>query len=178
MNTNKTEITAEEGTQELYIIREFAAPRELVFQAYTKPELYEQWIGPKGYTTAVKTFEPWSGGKWRYVSRGNDDEKYAFHGVFHEVTAPERIIQTFEFEGLPEAGHVILETARFEEIEPNKTLVISQSVFQSVCDRDNMMQSGMEQGVREGFERLDELLEKEFAKSQEEVISIIIEKLY
>ena len=78
----------------------------------------------------------------------------------HEILSPERIIGTFEFEGLPEKGHVILETARFEELSGNRTKLTSQSVFQSVVDRDGMLQSGMEEGVNDSYNRLDELLEK------------------
>ena len=77
----------------------------------------------------------------------------------HEVTAPERIIGTFEFEGLPKKGHVILQTARFVAMPGNRTLLSSQSVFQSVADRDGMLQSGMEMGVNDSYDRLDELLE-------------------
>ena len=88
-----------------------------------------------------------------------DGNEYAFHGVTHEVTAPERIIGTFEFEGLPEKGHVILETAKFEELPGNRTKLTSQSVFQSVVDRDGMLQSGMERGVNDSYDCLDELLE-------------------
>ncbi len=156
---NKTTITAEPGKQELFIIREFNAPRELVFKAFTDPELYVQWLGPRGYTMKLETFEPVSGGKWRYTHEDNGVE-YGFHGVFHEVTAPERIIQTFEFEGLPEAGHATLETALFEELPGGRTKITSQSVFKSVEDRDGMIQSGMEKGVVDGYERLDETLEK------------------
>ena len=91
--------------------------------------------------------------------KDQDGNEYAFHGVNHEVT-PERIISTFEFEGLPEEGHVILETTRFEALPNGKTKLTSQSVFQAVEDRDGMLQSGMEEGVNESYERLDELLEK------------------
>jgi len=80
--------------------------------------------------------------------------------VTHEITAPERIIGTFEFEGLPEKGHVILQTARFVAMPGNRTLLTSQSVFQSVADRDGMLQSGMEMCVNDSYDRLDELLEK------------------
>jgi uncharacterized protein YndB with AHSA1/START domain len=76
------------------------------------------------------------------------------------VLPPERIIQTNEFEGLPEAGHVSLDTARFEEIAGNRTKVTSQSVFQSVADRDGMVQSDMESGLKESYDRLDELLDR------------------
>jgi uncharacterized protein YndB with AHSA1/START domain len=95
---------------------------------------------------------------WRYVSRDKDGNEYAFHGVYHEVLAPQRIIDTFEFEGLPEKGHVILETARFEELPGGRTRLNTQSVFQSIADRDGMLQSDMEGGVNESFDRLDELL--------------------
>jgi uncharacterized protein YndB with AHSA1/START domain len=160
MVKNKTIITAESGKQELFITREFDAPRELVFKAFTDPKLYVQWLGPRGFTTTLETFEPRSGGSWRFIQKDAEGNEYAFHGVNHEVLPPERIIDTFEFEGLPEKGHVLLETARFEELPNNRTKVVSQSVFQSVADRDGMLQSGMEEGVNDSYERLDELLKK------------------
>jgi len=155
---NKTTITAEPGKQEILITREFDAPRELVFKAFTDPEIYVQWLGPRELTMTLETFEPRSGGSWRYIHKDNDGNEYAFHGVNHEVLAPERIIGTFEFEGLPEAGHVILDTARFEMLPGNRTKLSIQSVFQSVADRDGMLQSGMERGVNDSYECLDELL--------------------
>jgi uncharacterized protein YndB with AHSA1/START domain len=160
MSKNKTIITVEPGRQELFITREFDAPRELVFKAYTDPEIYAQWLGPRGLTTTFETFEPVSGGRYRFIQKDKDGNEFAFHGVNHEVTAPERIIGTFEFEGLPESGHVVLETSRFEALPGNRTRVMSLSVYQSVSDRDGMVQSGMERGVNEGYERLDEILEK------------------
>ncbi len=157
---NKTKITAEPGKQEILITREFDVPRELVFKAHTDPKLYVKWLGPRELTMTLEKFEPKNGGSWRYIHKEKDGNEYAFHGVVHEITAPERIIQTFEFEGLPEKGHVALETARFEELPGNRTRVTSQSVFQSVADRDGMVQSGMERGVNDSYERLDELLAK------------------
>ncbi len=157
---NKTSITAEPGKQELLITREFDAPRELVFKAFTDPELYVQWLGPRDLTMTLETFEPKSGGSWRYIHRDKEGNAYAFHGINHEVTAPERIIGTFEFEGLPEQGHVTLETARFEALPGDRTKLTIQSVFQSVEDRDGMLQSGMEGGMNDSYARLDELLEK------------------
>ena len=159
MSKNKTTITAEPGRQELFITREFDAPRELVFRAYTEPEIYAQWLGPNGLTTTFEVFEPVSGGKYRFIQKDQDGNEFSFHGVTHEVLAPERIIGTFEFDGLPETGHVVLETTRFEAIAGDRTRIMSQSVFQSVADRDGMVQSGMEHGVVEGYERLDEILE-------------------
>ena len=159
MSKNKTTITAEPGKQELFITREFDVPRELVFRAYTDPAIYAQWLGPRGLTTTFDVFEPVSGGKYRFIQKDQDGNEFSFHGVTHEVLAPERIIGTFEFDGLPETGHVILETSRFEALPGNRTRITSQSVFQSVADRDGMVQSGMEHGVVEGYERLDEILE-------------------
>lgn len=160
MKKNPTRITAEPAKQELIITREFDAPRELVFKAFTDPDLYAQWLGPRGLTTTLETFEPRSGGRWRYTQTDKDGNEFAFHGVNHEIAPPERIIGTFEFEGLPETGHVILQRASFEELPGNRTRLTSQSVFLSVEDRDGMMQADMEEGVNESYERLDELLEK------------------
>lgn len=156
---NKTTIKAEPGKQELFITREFDAPRALVFNAHVDPELYVQWLGPRGYEMILETFEPTSGGRYRYIHKDQDGNEYGFHGVFHEM-AEDLMIQTFEFEGLPERGHVVLDTMRLEELPGDRTLVTIQSVYQSVADRDGMIQAGMERGVNEGYERLDELLAK------------------
>ena len=157
---NKTTITAEPGKQELFVIREFDAPRELVFRAHTDPKLFAQWLGPRNLTMDLETFEPVSGGKWRFVQKDQDGNDFGFHGVYHDVSAPERIIGTFEFEGLPESGHVILETTTFESLPGNRTRLTTQSVYQSVGDRDGMIAAGMESGTLDSHERLDELLEK------------------
>ncbi len=156
---NKTTITAEPGKQELFITREFDAPRELVFKAHTDPNLYVQWLGPRGYEMTLETFEPFSGGRYRYVHKNQEGNEFGFHGVFHEISE-ELMIQTFEFEGLPESGHVTLDTMRLEKLPGDRTRITIQSVFQSVSDRDDAVQSGMERGVNEGYERLDEILEK------------------
>jgi len=157
---NQTKITATPGKQEIVITREFDAPRELVFKAHTDPKLQMQWMGPRQFKTTYKKFEPKNGGSWRFIQKGQEGKEFAFHGVFHEIKKPERIIMTFEFEGLPEKGHVSLQTAKFEALPDDRTKVTSQSVFQSVADRDGMLQSGMEEGVNDSNERLDELLEK------------------
>ena len=151
----KTEIVASPGVPQTVITREFDAPRELVFRAYTDPELLARWLGPRSVTTTIEHFDVRHGGTWRYVSRDADGNEYSFHGVFHGDPSPDGIVQTFEFEGAP--GHVCLETATFEE-QNGRTLVRLNSVFQSVGDRDAMIVSGMEAGVNEGFERLDELI--------------------
>ena len=154
---NKTTITAVPGSQELFITREFDAPRELVFRAFMDPDILVQWLGPHRLTTTIDIFEPRSGGEWRYIQSDKEGNEYKFHGVFHDVTAPERVIQTFEFEGLPESGHVTLQTLKLEELPGGRTKIMTQSVFQSVEDRDGMIQSGMEGGVNDGFERLEKL---------------------
>ena len=159
MSKNKTTITVEPGKQELFITREFDAPRALVYKAHIDPDLYVQWLGPRGYEMVLETFEPHSGGRYRYIHKDKDGNEFSFHGVFHEISE-DLLIQTFEFEGLPERGHVILDTMRLEELPGNRTKATFQSVYQSVSDRDGMVQSGMEHGVNDGYERLDELLAK------------------
>ncbi len=154
---NKTTIKAEPGKQELFITREFDAPCELVFRAHTEPDLYIQWLGPRGFEMVLETFEPHSGGRWRYVHKDQDGNEFGFHGVFHEIS-PERMIQTFEFEGLPESGHVILNSMQLEPLPGDRTRITIHSVYQSVEDRDGMIQAGMETGMNEGYEKLDELL--------------------
>lgn len=157
-NKNKTTIIAEPGKQELFITREFDAPRELVFRAHVDPDIYVRWLGPRDLTTTLETFEPVSGGRWRFIQKDKDGNEFGFHGVNHDVSAPERIIGTFEFEGLPESGHVILETTRFEALPGNRTRITTHSVYQSVEDRDSMIAAGMESGVVDGYERLDAIL--------------------
>jgi uncharacterized protein YndB with AHSA1/START domain len=161
MTQNKqTTITAEPGKQEILITREFDAPRELLFKAYTDPQLIPQWWGPRNLSTEVDKLDLRPGGQWRFLNRDAQGNEYGFHGVYHEVLAPERIIDTFEFEGLPEKGHVTLETMKLEELPGGRTRLIAQSVFQSVADRDGMLQSGMEAGVHDTYDRLAELLKK------------------
>ncbi|MGH2559837.1 MAG: SRPBCC family protein [Thermomicrobiales bacterium] len=150
----KTRIIAEPGVPQIVITREFAAPRELLFRAYTDPALLVQWLGPRRLTTTVDRYDVRDGGRWRYVSRDTDGTEYGFHGLFHGTPSVEGIVQTFEFEGTP--GKVSLETLTFEE-QNGQTLVRINAVYQSVADRDEMVASGMEEGINEGMDRLDEL---------------------
>ena len=158
MSANTTNILAEPGKQEILITREFDAPRELVFQACTDPQLIPQWWGPRSLSTEVDQMDVRPGGQWRFLNRDAAGNEYAFHGVYHEVLPPERIIDTFEFEGLPETGHVTLETMKLEALPGGRTKLIVQSVFQSVADRDGALQSGMQEGVNDTYDRLAELL--------------------
>jgi uncharacterized protein YndB with AHSA1/START domain len=156
----KMKVIAFPGIQELFIIREFDTPRETVFNAHVNPELYIQWLGPRDLKTTLKTFEPRSGGKWRYVSKDNAGNKYSFHGFYHEVSAPNFIISTFEYDRFPESGHVFLEKIRFDALSKQRTKLIYQMIFTSVEDRDFMLRSGMERDIEESYERLEELLSK------------------
>jgi len=151
----ETKITAEPGMPQMVITREFEAPRELVFRAHTDPELLVQWLGPRALTMRIDRLDARDGGAWRYTHRDGEGNEYGFHGVYHGTPSPDGIVQTFEFEGAP--GHVSLETITFED-HGGRTLLRQNAVFQSVEDRDGMIQSGMETGVNDSMERLDELL--------------------
>jgi uncharacterized protein YndB with AHSA1/START domain len=135
----------------------FNAPRELVFKIMTDPELIPQWWGPRSLTTVVDKMEPWSGGSWRYVVSSKNGDEWAFHGVYHTIEAPLWNVFTYEDEGLP--GKVSLESTMYEDHEGG-TKVTTISVFQSIEDRDNMMESGMQEGGNETMDRLEELLAK------------------
>jgi uncharacterized protein YndB with AHSA1/START domain len=152
---NDLEIDAPEGVPQVTMTRAFDAPRELVFRAFTEPDLLVQWLGPRRLTMEVDRYEVRDGGRWRYVHRDEDGTEYGFHGVFHGDPTPEQMVQTFEFEGAP--GHVQLDTARLEDVD-GRTVIHMNSVFQSVEARDAMVGSGMAEGVKEGFAQLDELL--------------------
>ena len=153
----KTRIVAEPGTHQIEITREFDAPRELLFRAFTEPDLLVQWLGPRNLTMTVDRYEVRNGGLWRLVHSDVDGNDYGFHGVFHNDPSPDGIVRTFEFEGAP--GHVCLETATFEE-RNGATLLREISVYQSVADRDAMVQSGMESGVNDSMDRLAVLLSR------------------
>jgi uncharacterized protein YndB with AHSA1/START domain len=155
---NKTVIVVEPGKQEIVITRELDAPRELVFKAFTEAKLYEQWLGPRRLTTKFDRFEPKDGGGYRFINKDEQGNVFAFHGIYHEVTSPERIIGTFEYEGLPEKGHVSLEITTFESLPYGRTKLTAKDIFTSVADRDAMWQSGMEEGINDSYDRLEELL--------------------
>jgi uncharacterized protein YndB with AHSA1/START domain len=151
----KARITAEPGLPFIDIEREFDAPRDLILRAHTDPDLLVQWLGPRKYEMTVDRWEVRDGGAWRYVNRDGEGNEFAFRGVFHGAPTPDGLVQTFEYEGAP--GHVSLESLTLEERE-GRTLVRIHSVHQSVKARDAMVESGMEGGVQEGYERLDELV--------------------
>lgn len=143
--------------REIVMTRVFDAPRELVFQAHVDPKAIPQWWGPRRYQTIVDKMDVRPGGAWRFINRAADGEEHAFRGEFREVTPPERIVWTFEYEGFP--GHVSVETVTFTE-QDGKTLLTATAVFESKEERDATLQSGMEAGAAETWDRLAELVEK------------------
>ncbi len=150
----ETIVIAPEGVPFIDVSREFDAPRDLVFRAWTEPELVVQWLGPRKYEMVIDRWEPRAGGSWRYVHRDAGSE-HGFHGVFHGDLSPDGMVQTFEYEGAP--GHVSLDKLVLVEHD-GRTVATTHSVFQSVEARDAMVENGMAEGMNDGFARLDELL--------------------
>ena len=132
------------------------APPELVFKAYTDPELIPRWWGPRRYATTVDKMDLRPGGVWRFVHRAADGGEYAFNGVYREIVPPKRLVHTFNYEGAP--GHEAIETVTFEEAEGGKTRMTDHMLFESREERDGMLNSGMEEGAAETVDRLAELL--------------------
>jgi uncharacterized protein YndB with AHSA1/START domain/dihydrofolate reductase len=153
--THPTTITAQPGTPFIDIERDFDATPAEVYRASTDPELVVQWLGPYGVEMELDEFDARPGGRYRYVHRDADGE-YWFNGVFHSVTPDRQIIQTFEFEGAP--GQVSLETMTLEALDADRTRLRTHSVFPSVEVRDEMVASGMEQGIRDSMDRLADTL--------------------
>jgi uncharacterized protein YndB with AHSA1/START domain len=143
--------------KEILMTRVFDAPRDLVFEAHSSCEHLSNWWGPRRYDVAKCELDFRPGGTWRVVHRGADGDEYAFRGEYREIVRPERIVWTFEWDGLP--GHISLQTVEFEEHE-GKTTLTAVAAFDTVEDRDGMLQSGMEEGAGEGYDRLDEYLER------------------
>ena len=150
----KTKVTLP-SDREILITREFDAPRDVVFKAMIDPALISRWWGPRGHTTRVDKMEVRPGGAWRYISGTSAADETAFRGEYREIKAPERIVQTFEWE--PMAGHISVDTATLTERD-GRTLLTVRSLFASKEDRDGMVQSGMEKGLAETHDRFAELL--------------------
>ncbi len=138
--------------REIHVERVFDAPRDRVFAAFTDPKLIPEWWGP---TTTVDQMDVRPGGSWRFVATNADGSETAFRGTYREITPPDRVVQTFEWEGMP--GHVSVETAEFEDLD-GRTKVTTTSIFHTHEERDGMLGSGMERGMNETYARLDELL--------------------
>jgi uncharacterized protein YndB with AHSA1/START domain len=154
--THETQIVADSEVPLVRIIREFDAPRERVFRAHTDPDLVAQWMGPRRLGTRIEHYDCRTGGSYRYILSDDDGTEYGFHGSFHEVRPSEVIVQTFTFEGVPDS--VALERLQLEDLGDGRTRLTATSLVDSFQARDAFLASGMEGGVREGYQRLDELL--------------------
>lgn len=152
---NKLLVTTPTDRQ-IVMTRILDAPRELVFEAHSSCEHMSRWWGPRRYEFASCELDFRPGGAWRIVHRGPEGEDYGFRGEFREIVPPERITWTFEFEGMP--GHISVQTVTFEEHDGKTTLTATAS-FDSVEERDGMLESGMEGGAAESMDRLEEYLE-------------------
>lgn len=140
--------------------RDFRATPEQVLRAHTDPELYAQWVGPDSVSTTIDYWDARTGGSWRFLG-SRDGEEFAFHGCFHEV-GPERIVQTFTWEGMPEG--VSLETLWVEDLGDGWTRLHGQSLVDSFEARNGWLESGMEVGVHDGYAKLDALLGAESSR--------------
>jgi uncharacterized protein YndB with AHSA1/START domain len=153
--SRNADITVDPTIPLVRITREFDAPVDKVFRAHTDPDLFAQWNGPRNTTMHVDRFDCRSGGAYRYTLTREGFEA-GFNGCFHEVRPCELIVQTFTFEGMPDG--VALEKLVFEDIGNGRTRLSATSLVDSFADRDAFVASGMESGVQEGYERLDDLL--------------------
>jgi uncharacterized protein YndB with AHSA1/START domain len=154
--TRETTIEADPNVPTISITRDFDAPRERVFRAWVDPELVAQWLGPRDSQIRIDEWNPRTGGSWRYASVRDGEEVASFYGSFHEVRPSERLVQTFTWEGMPDG--VSLETCTFSDLGDGRTRTVGLSVVDSFEARDAILASGMDVGVNEGYEKLDELL--------------------
>jgi uncharacterized protein YndB with AHSA1/START domain len=153
--THPTTITAQPGLPFIDLVREFDAPSEAVYRAHTDRDLYQRWMGPRTVKLNVVELDATPGGRWRYDFRAGSDVPMSFSGVFHTVEPNKLLIQTFEFSLAP--GQVGIDSTAFEQLDGRTRLVVHE-VYPSVEARDAAVASGMESGIREGYERLDGLL--------------------
>ena len=153
--THATTITAQPGLPFIEVTREFDAPVAAVFRAHTDPALFSQWTGPRSLKMDTLELDARAGGRWHYTFHGSDNVEYGFGGVFHTVEPNRLIIQTFEFNLAPH--QVGVGTFTFEEADGRTRLAVHE-LYPSVEGRDMALASGMEHGIHEGYERLDELL--------------------
>ncbi len=160
---SKNNLVVEREDLAFTMSRIFDAPRKLVWKVCTDPEMIPKWWGPRQYTTVVDVMDLKVGGKWRYVQTDAEGNEHAFNGVFTEITPPERLAYTFEYE--PMAGHVSTDTITFEEQPDGKTKLIARTTFNTIEDLEGMLQPGMESGAVETWDRLEGLLAQVQVKS-------------
>lgn len=153
---HETQIEADPEVPLVRIIREFDAPPAKVFRAHTDPDLVSQWLGPRRYRMEIDHYDAHSGGSYRYLHVGDDGSRHAFRGCFHEVRPDEVIVQTFTYEAFPDG--VALERLVLEDLGDGRTRLVATSLVDSFEGRDAFLASGMEEGLAEAYERLDELL--------------------
>ncbi|HEY9001169.1 MAG TPA: SRPBCC domain-containing protein [Mucilaginibacter sp.] len=154
----ETQIIAEPGAQELFIIREFDAPRKNVFKAFSDPDILCQFYAPFDLTLVFNSQDYRSGGHYNWSCKRGDKIVCTFSGVIHELTTPLRIIQTGEYMDLPERGNVVLEILTFDELSDNRTKLTMHQICPTTTVRDAIVKSGMDSGVRDMFIKLDRLL--------------------
>jgi uncharacterized protein YndB with AHSA1/START domain len=140
--------------REIRIERVFDAPVERVWQAFTDPELLAQWWG-RGNKLVIERMQVEPGGHWRFVEHGPEGVN-GFEGRYREVTPPQRLVQTFEWDGMP--GYVAVDTAVFEDLGDGRMKLVTTSLFHTTEERDGMLESGMEDGLNESYAALDKLL--------------------
>jgi uncharacterized protein YndB with AHSA1/START domain len=157
MGARSSELTVTTPSErEIVMTREFDAPRDLVFEAHTSCEHMSRWWGPRKYEVVSCEIDFRPGGKYRIVHRGPDGDEHAFRGEFREIVHPGRLVWTFEYEGFP--GNISVQTLTLEQHDGMTTLTAT-IVFDTVEERDGMLQSGMSEGAAETYDRLDEYLE-------------------
>jgi uncharacterized protein YndB with AHSA1/START domain len=155
-NSRNSLVVTTPSDREIVLTREFDFPRDLVFKAMSGAEHMRRWWGRKGSTLSVCDVDFRPGGTWRAVEKDKDGVEWGFHGEYREIDAPRRVVQTFEFEGMP--GHVSVETMVLDDLDQKRTRMTVTSVFDSKEDRDGMLQSGMEQGAGETYDQLEAYL--------------------
>lgn len=157
-NMADSDFVVDKDNLEVRTSRILNASRQRVWDAFTLPEQIAKWWGPRKYSMTVDKHDFQVGGAWRFVQTGEDGEQSAFSGVFKEIVPMDKIVDTFEYEPMP--GHVLVETALFEDAGDGKTKVTSTAKFANLEDLEGMVGSGMEYGQRESYDRLTELVEK------------------
>jgi uncharacterized protein YndB with AHSA1/START domain len=153
-NTGTLQVTTP-SDREVVLTRVFNAPRSLVFDAFTKPELLKRWFGPRGWSLAVCEVDLRVGGAWRFVLRGPDGAEMGMRGTYRELAPPDRSVHTESFDDYP--GESVVTTVLTEQ--DGKTTLTATVRYESREIRDAVIQSGMEHGAAESYDKLAELLE-------------------
>jgi uncharacterized protein YndB with AHSA1/START domain len=153
---SKNNLVVEREKLSFTMSRVFNAPRETVWRVFTDPTLIPEWWGQRNTTTVVDKMDVKVGGAWRYIEKDAEGNEYAFNGVYKELDPPQRLAYTFEFE--PMAGHVVVDTVTLEELPGGKTRIVTVTICDTLEDLEGLLQSGMEDGATESWDRLEELL--------------------